>query len=184
LTGGDGFCNLKAGLSTEKQGEETMKIGMIVYSQTGNTLGVAEKVRDELVKKGHEVVIERVLTEGGDPKDSAPIRLTAAPDPNGYDAVVFASPVQAFSLAQGMKLYFQQRSKIDASRVCCFVTQHFPKPWMGGNHAIRQMREYCRAAGATVTGTGVVNWTNKSRDAQMETVVRTLTSALCGDTER
>jgi len=162
------------------RGEIIMKVGIIVYSQTGNTLGVAEKIRDEIQRKGHEVVLERVRAEGDDPNSKAPLRLTEAPDPNGYDAVVFASPVQAFNLAQVMKLYFQQMPKFETKKVCCFVTQHFAKPWLGGNKAIRQMGDYCGQKGATVTETCIINWTNKQREEQIATAVRTIADAVGG----
>ncbi len=155
-----------------------MKVGLIVYSQTGNTLGIAEKIQAEIQKKGHEVALERVETTG-DSNKSETIRLVDAPNPNGYDAVIFASPVQAFSLAQGMKLYFQQMPKFDAEKVCCFVTQHFPKPWLGGNKAIRQIEAYCRQKGQSVAKTGVVNWTNKQREAQIDTVVAAISEGIC-----
>lgn len=155
-----------------------MKIGLIVYSQTGNTLGVAEKIQEAIRMNGHEVVLERVKTEG-DPNKGETIRLSNAPSPNGYDAVVFASPVQAFNLAQGMKLYFQQMPEFETEKVCCFVTQHFPKPWLGGNRAIRQMEDYCRQKGQTVSETGVVNWTNKQREAQIDSLISMICEGVC-----
>mgnify|MGYP001409533799 CR=1 FL=1 len=156
-----------------------MKIGLIVYSQTGNTLGVAEKIRDAIEKEGHEAVLERVRAEGDDPNSKTPLKLTEAPNPNGYDAVVFASPVQAFNLAQVMKLYFQQIPEFETGKVCCFVTQHFSKPWLGGNNAIRQMESYCRQKGQIPSKTGVVNWTNKQRDAQIDALVASICKNVC-----
>ncbi|MGA1873758.1 MAG: hypothetical protein ACMUHY_08805, partial [Thermoplasmatota archaeon] len=41
-----------------------MRIGIILYSQTGNTLSVAERIRDRLTKKGHTVKIDKVLIKG------------------------------------------------------------------------------------------------------------------------
>ena len=155
-----------------------MKVGLIVYSQTGNTLGVAEKIRDAIQKKGHEVALKRVQTTG-DSNKGEPVRLSSAPNPNEYDAVIFASPVQAFNLAKGMKLYFQQMPKLEAGNVCCFVTQHFSKPWLGGNKAIRQMEDYCRQKGSSVAKTGVVNWTNKQREAQIDAVVASISKEIC-----
>jgi len=37
-----------------------MKIGIILYSYSGNTLFVGEKLREVLLKKGHEVSLERI----------------------------------------------------------------------------------------------------------------------------
>ena len=42
-----------------------MKIGIVVYSQTGNTYQVAEKLQETLSDKGHSVNIERINVEIG-----------------------------------------------------------------------------------------------------------------------
>lgn len=155
-----------------------MKIGIIVYSQTNNTLGVAERLKDALVSGGAEAEIARVAVEGGDPKSGTPLKLIGAPDPNGYDALVFASPVQAFSLAQAMALYLKQLPKFEAKKVLFFTTQHFKKPWLDANHAIKQAKTLIAAKGTAVTGTGVVHWTSEQREEQIETLVQTFTELL------
>lgn len=155
-----------------------MKIGIIVYSQTNNTLSVAEKLCDALVTSGAEAEIARVVVEGGDPKSGTPLKLIGAPDPNGYDALVFASPVQAFSLAQAMVLYLKQLPKFEAEKVLFFTTQHFKKPWLGANHAIKQAKAFIAAKGTAVTGTGVVHWTSEQREEQIQALVQTFTKLL------
>jgi flavodoxin len=44
-------------------------IGLIVYSQTGNTLSLAQKVEEKLPAAGHDVTLEHLKTigEGGTP---------------------------------------------------------------------------------------------------------------------
>ena len=41
-----------------------MDIGIMVYSQTGNTLSVAEKLKEALSEKGHTVTVDRVTAQG------------------------------------------------------------------------------------------------------------------------
>jgi flavodoxin len=144
-----------------------MKIGIIVYSQTYNTLGVAERLRDALANRGAEVEISRVTVEGDDPKSGTPLKLIGAPDPNGYDAVVFASPVQAFSLAQAMVLYLKQLPRFEAKKVLFFTTQYLKKPWLGTNHAIRQAKALIDVKGKSVSETGVVHWSSEQREEQI-----------------
>lgn len=144
-----------------------MNIGIIIYSRTGNTLAVAEKVRDACVAQGHTAIIERATAEDEDPNSKLPVQLKAKPDPSRFDAVIFGAPVQAFSLSPIMKAYLAQMPQIAGKKVSCFVTQHFPKPWMGGKPAIKQMCQRCEAKGASVTETGIVNWTSKSRESQI-----------------
>lgn len=104
-----------------------MNIGIVIYSQTGNTLSVAERLRDRLTEEGHTSAIERVTVEG-EVKPGTPVQLTACPDPAGYDAVVFASPVQGFSLALAMKAYLEQVGGLSGKPVALYITQHL-KPF-------------------------------------------------------
>jgi flavodoxin len=134
-----------------------MNIGLIIFSRTGHTLLVAEKIRDACLAQGHHAVIERVRAENEDPNRKVPLRLTSAPAPAAYDAVIFGGPVEAFSLSPIMKAYLAQLPQITGKKVGCFVTQHLSKPWLGGNHAVRQMRGLCRGKGADVRQTGIVN---------------------------
>ena len=64
----------------------------------------------------------------------------------------------------------------EGKSVACLTTQHFPYAWMGGNRAIRQMKGLVTAAGATVRGSGMINWSRKTRDEQIQEV----TDGLCG----
>jgi Flavodoxins len=147
-----------------------MNIGIILFSRTGNTLSVAEKIRAACAAQGHTAAIERVTAENEDPGGRLPVRLKNAPDPTRFDAVIFGAPVQGFSLSPIMKAYLAQMPQVSGKKVYCFVTQQFPKPWMGGKQAIKQMLQRCRLKGANAAGTGIVNWTSKSRDAQISEV--------------
>jgi len=155
-----------------------MKIGIIVYSMTNNTFSVAERLRDALIQKGAEAEIARVVFEGDDPKSNTPLKLVGAPDPNGYEALVFASPVQAFSLARAMVLYLEQLPRFKAKKVLFFTTQHLKKAWLGANHAIRQAKALIAAKGTAVTGTGVVHWSSEQREEQITSLVTNLAELL------
>jgi len=144
-----------------------MKIGIIVFSRTGNSLSVAEKIREACIANGHEATIERIHAEHEEPNNQFPLKLTATPSLSGYDAVVLGAAVEAFSLSPVLKAYLAQLPGAGGKRAACFVTQHLSKPWLGGNRAIRQARALCKAKGLDVRATGIVNWTNKARDAQI-----------------
>lgn len=148
-----------------------MNVGIIVYSHSGNTLSVAQKLADTLGTNGHAVRIERVEPVNGDPNAPGPVELKAAPDVGPYDAVIFASPVQAFSLAPVMKLYLSRMPGLAGKKAYCFVTQQFPKPWLGGNRAVRQITAACKAKGADILASGVVNWSGGARDGQIDDIV-------------
>ncbi len=147
-----------------------MKIGIIVFSQTGNTFSVAAKLEEAIRAKGHDVSIQRV--EGLNDSPNAPLKT--APEVTPYDALIFASPVQAFSLAPVMKRYLSALPNLSGKNVYGFVTQHFKKAWLGGNHALRQLSTVCRSKGAEVKKSGVINWSNPAREAQVNDLVKEL----------
>jgi flavodoxin len=150
-----------------------MDIGMIVYSQTGNTHSVATKLKEKLSAAGHSVTLERIEVIG-EVAPGQPVQFKTLPDAEKYEALVFGSPVQAFSLCQAMVEYLKQVESLQGKQVALLVTEAFPYPWLGGNRAVRQMKRACESKGATVCGSGVVNWMKKRREQQIVEVVDTL----------
>lgn len=141
-----------------------MNIGIVVYSWSGNTLSVAEKLKEKLSAGGHSVTLEQVSVVGERKQGAKEFQLETVPDVAPYDAVVFGSAVEAFSLSPVLTEYLKRIGSLEGKKVACLVTQFFPYAWMGGNRAIRQMRKLCESNGATVLGSGVVNWTKCRRD--------------------
>ncbi len=146
-----------------------MKVGIIIFSRTGNTLAVAEKIREACLSQGHTAVIERVTAENEDP-NATPVKLKSAPDPLAYDIVIFGAPAQAFSLSPIMKAYLAQVPALGGRKVYAFATHHFPKAWLGGKQALGQMRSLCQNKGAEIAETGIVSWSSKGRDAQISDI--------------
>lgn len=145
-----------------------MNIGIIIYSRTGNTLSVGERIRESLLTGGHEVHLERVTAINEDPNTTKEkIKLKSVPDIALYDYVIIGAPVQGFSLSPIMKTYLDQIHQLQGKKVACFVTQHFPKPWMGGSRALKQMVSIISQKSGKVTGSGNINWTNRAREEQI-----------------
>lgn len=151
-----------------------MNIGIIVLSNTGNTLSVAQKLKDTLAAMGHTAILERVTAISEDPSTQAGKQLKDAPDPTAYDALIFGAPVWAFSLSSVMNDYLSQLPSLQGKKTGCFVTQQLPYVWLGGNHAIRQMKTACETKGAAVFETGIVNWSNKNREKQITDLIEKL----------
>jgi flavodoxin len=153
-----------------------MTIGLIVYSQTGNTHSVALKLQEKLAAAGHSAAIERVRPAGDGQPGATHIELAERPAIDPYDALVFGSPVRGFALSPAMISYLAPIASLQGKKVACLVTEYFPFPWMGGNRAIAQMRKLCESRGATVCGTGIVNWSSARRDRMIVEVVDRLAS--------
>ncbi len=147
-----------------------MKIGIVVYSQTEHTYSVAQKLQERLQEKGRDVEIERVVPKG-EVNPGSKDKFENLPDVEGYDALVFGSPVHAFSLASAMRTYLEQVPSLQGKKVALFVTKGVPFNWTGGNQAINKMKNICQSKGGTVFGTGIVVW-NKKQDEKIEELTR------------
>jgi len=79
-----------------------MKIGIIVFSHTNNTYSVARKLEKKLSGAGHSVNLERVTVAGGKDPRPSDYKLDRKPKVRGYEAIIFGSPVEAFSLSPVM----------------------------------------------------------------------------------
>jgi len=151
-----------------------MKVGIIVHSHTGNTLSVAQKLKDALLAAGHSVNLEQVVAVNEDPSKTD-FKLETIPDTSDYETLIFAAPVRAFSLSPIMKAYLAQVPSLQGKTIGCFVTQHFPYPWMGGSRSVKQMQKACKSNGVNVIVTGIVNWTHKKRESKIADVIEAMT---------
>ena len=149
-----------------------MNIGIFVNSKTGNTLSVAEKLRDRLVAMGHTVALEKVSASNDGNMNVEKIVISKPPSTQGYDMLVFAAPVNGFSLAPVMQAYLKGLPSLAGKRLAGFVTEAFPFPWMGGNQALKGMEKLVSAKGGTLSATGVVNW--RSPDKRNGLIAKTI----------
>ncbi|HPJ01698.1 MAG TPA: flavodoxin [Candidatus Limiplasma sp.] len=148
-----------------------MNIGIILYSETGNTLAVAQRVADTLQAAGHTAEIRQVTILSRDKAD-APVVLKTAPTVEGFDLLIFAAPVQAFSLCRAMTQYLKQLKTVPSVPIGCYVTQGLPKKWMGGNRAYNTMRSLLMSHGAMEpVRLGHVHWKSSEREEQIAQLV-------------
>lgn len=151
-----------------------MNIGMIVYSETGNTYFVALKLKDKLAKSGHSVTIERIEATGTVRPGAKNLVLKNSPEVDKYDALVFAAPVMAFSLSPVMKLYLTNLPSLKNKKIACFVTKQLPFYWTGGHQAIKWIGKTCESKGGEISSSGVVVWSSKQRDKNITEVIERL----------
>jgi flavodoxin len=146
-----------------------MNVGIIIHSDTGKTLFVAEQIQKKLMEKGLNVNVERVTAVKQSPHSKKQIVLENVPDPGNYDAVILGAPVWNFSLSPVMKLFLKEcGDKLKDKTKGCFITQGLAYRWMGANRAIKQFKKLCSEKGFTFETSAVVNWQNKSREKMIE----------------
>ena len=147
-----------------------MKIGIVVHSYTGNTFEVGQKIHDKFLDDGKDVELQRVSMVGGDKPRGKDINFENLPDLEKYDAIIFGSPVHAFSLSLAMKTYLEQIPSLQDKKIALFVTKGNRFNWMGGNQAIKKMSKICRSKKGIILGTGIIVW-NKQRDQKIKELI-------------
>ena len=151
-----------------------MNIGIVVYSWSGNTLSVAEKLKERLAANGHTVDLVQVKVVGERKQGARDFELDTLPDIGAYEGLVFGAAVEAFSLSPVLGEYLKKVDSLAGKKVGCLVSQQFPYPWMGGSNAVRQMRKLCKAKGAAVVGSAVVNWAKSRREKTTKIAIERL----------
>lgn len=152
-----------------------MNIGIIVYSLSGHTLSVAEKVKTNLSAAGHAVTLKHIEIEGPvkPANETAPLKSIPAVEP--YDALIFATPVRGGVLPPPVQRYFEQIGTLSGKQVAILVTGFFPYKW-GRMQVIAQMGETLAGKGVQVCAIGHVGWFSLKRGAQIKAAVEHLNS--------
>lgn len=135
-----------------------MRKGIVIYSKTGNTLGVAKRLAEKM-----NVEVMEVKVENDDPTILEP-KLTQIPVVSSFDHLVFAAPVHGFNLSKAMYVYLNQLPDLTDKTVDLFVTHFFPFAWMGGNRTLKQMKMMIEGKHAAVNQMTSINWKSKKRE--------------------
>ena len=155
-----------------------MKIGIMVYSNTGNTLSVAQRLKERLIMEGHLVNLVKVEAVGKTVSSFENVQLKNAPEIDEYEALIFAAPVQGNALSPVMYKYLSQLETLKGKLIAGFVTQAFPFESMGGTSAIKQMKEICEIKGGSTCETGIINWLNINRERKIKDTLDKLARAI------
>lgn len=150
-----------------------MKIGIIIHSQTGHTLEVGQKILERLEKDGHQVKLMRISSEINSRSKAIPntMRIDNEINISEFDSIIFGAWVEGFNLCPGMNQFINQFDKIDTPEIYCFLTQHFPYKWMGGNNAMNSFEKLLLFKSEKVVKLGIINWSNKKRNDQIENLL-------------
>ncbi len=134
------------------------KTAIILYSKTGNTLGVGNKLKEIL-----KCDLFEVKAASDDPGIAHP-ELTVIPDVTAYDHLIFGAPVHAFRLAKVMEAYLKQCPDLGGKKVDLYITHFFWFAWMGGNKSLRQMKRIVKAKNGELGSMTSINWKSKKRN--------------------
>jgi NAD(P)H dehydrogenase (quinone) len=150
-----------------------MKIAVVIYSYTGNSFSIGQKIVRYLQSQNHEARLIRVNVMNDQPS-KPDVQLGDIESVTPFDKVIFGSPVRAFSLAPAMVKYLEQIESLSGKSVSCFVTKQLPFSWTGGTSALNKMVALCKKKGAEIEKTAIINWSNKQRDRLIDDFVSNL----------
>lgn len=139
-----------------------MKIGIIIYSKTGNTRSVAQSLLETLINQGHDASLLEIKAASDDP-EQVKVDLIERPNTSDFDRLIFASPVHGFMPSQVMKTYLLELDDLMQKKVTLFVTHQFPYAWMGGSGTLNQMKKYVVKKNGNVQKMFSINWSSKKR---------------------
>jgi len=149
-----------------------MNIGIIVYSETGNTLALCEQARDILTGYGQTVTLAKITCN--DIKLDRTLR--DAPAADRYDLVILGTPVQGFSLPVPVQDYLARATFAQGVKLGVLVTQYFKADWLGGTRTVRQAVAALARFEPVFYGAGIVHVRSRKRDEQVNAAMRALTN--------
>lgn len=133
-----------------------MKIGIIVYSYTGQTLAAAETLQQKLSAAGHEVALKKLETTSAVKPGAADVTLKSPPALDDFEAVVIAAPAWGGIPAAPMTVYLEQLPSLAGKQFAYLATGLFP-PSMGCKQTIAKMQAACETKGAVSVGSSSVS---------------------------
>lgn len=136
-----------------------MKIKMIVYSYTHNTLHLIQAWAKQMNQ--HTLEIASIHAYDEDP-NAKTITLSEKPNVEGVDHLVFATCVRGFALAPIMEAYLKQIPDLRGQACTLVLTQYFPFEAWGGRQAMKQFKQLVEAKSGVVKDTFIYSRSRKS----------------------
>lgn len=160
-----------------------MNVAIIVWSETGKTMLLAEMARDELTAAGHQVVLTRLQTTATfDAKHNLPekdIKFSNLPDISNADRVVIGGPVWAFRpCATVKKAVSELGAQLKGKTVLIFVTHAFPWAWLTGTSSANTLRRMAADQGAKILPGVVLSGSQKKDQSKYPTAAEKICALL------
>lgn len=147
-----------------------MKVGVIVCSYTNNTLCIAKELRSGLIQKGYDVEIDSIKANNDNP-NNRDVELAYKPKVDTFDALIFASCVRGFDCAPVFKEYINSLDSLSDKRVAGFVSQYFPLDILGGNQALKSMKDLVEKKKGVFTPLNSIHVKSKNKEKMITSLV-------------
>lgn len=148
-----------------------MKLGLIVYSESGHTLSVVSQIEGILIQKQIEV---KKMTLHSQIEKGTRI-LVEPPQLESCDAYIIASAVQGFQLAKPMSDYLVRNPLPRDAKIGILLTEYFKVMFLGGNYSLKQAKATIDVSSHPVVVEKVIHWSSKKREEQIKEAVTLFT---------
>lgn len=144
-----------------------MKIGIIVYSRSGHTELVADRISEILSDAGHDVEMKRL-------EPVEPVKVTARqailksiPEVKGYDILVIGSPVQGGAPATPVLEFLNRVPLMTEKRIVIFATHFFRREW-GAVQSLAILKDLCESKGGRILSLEDIRWFALDRNQEID----------------
>ena len=145
-----------------------MKNLIVFYSKTGNTRGIAEKIKEKI-----NADIDEIKALSDDPNQTY-VELKHSPSLEGYDHIIFGSPVHGFMPPKITKAYIESLEDLSQKTFDLFVTHFFPFSWLGGTQTLKRIKKEIEAKGGKIRFEFSINWKSKKKDLTIQDMLEKL----------
>lgn len=144
-----------------------MKIGIIVYSRSGHTELVADRISEKLSDAGHDVEIKRL-----EPLEPVKVSVRQAvlksiPAIRGYDILIIGSPVQGGAPAAPVLEFLNRVPSMKEKRTVIFATHFFRREW-GAVQSLAILKDLCESKGARILSLEDIRWFAFDRNQEID----------------
>lgn len=150
-----------------------MNIQLLVHSQTGNTLSVANALKAAVEPINPNITLTHIEADNEREMNISKISITELPDCSDADLIVLGGPVRGGSPSPAILKTIETLGSIQGKKCIIFTTEFFPYDWMGGRRAISRMEKELTARGALVTNHAIIHWKRKDRVKQIDDFIST-----------
>lgn len=151
------------------------KLAIVFYSFSGNTKRACQFLKDKLSLQRWDVDMLELKLEkeqGAFLKQCLDAKLKRTPllsgvnyDVSGYEFIIFASPVWAFTFAPALRTFLNNLKGAENKRVACILTHGSS---LGSKKALVELEEILRGKNAHIQFSKSISGYNTKREAYLD----------------
>jgi NAD(P)H dehydrogenase (quinone) len=131
-----------------------MNVAIVIYSKTGTTFNIAQKISLLLTNAKISCDIIRLETNDVLRPRLKSVSISTKVNLDSYDIVIFGTPVWAFTAAPVLPAFLKSKPDLKGKKVLNYITMGLPFNFMGGNSAQTLVDTLTAECGATVINKG------------------------------